>query len=167
MSVDVYIYFGPTIVVPTRLINEPHNFYACSSISCKNYNKSAKITDKFCPKCGALNAKRIIEKSVALQPYNEDAVKDYDYWYNLFINNTVDERIFYIPNFDLDKKGIFSVYDSEKYSQFDFDLGSIDFKENLSKFNDLSETKELFDLLKRFYSEDEIVISYQLLKYCY
>lgn len=83
------------------------------------------------------------------------------------MNKSVDDRIFYVPNFYLSKKDIFSLYDDEKYSQFELDLSSVDLKANLEKFKNLAETKELIGLLKRFYSDEEIVISYRLFKYCH
>lgn len=167
MSTDVYVYLGPTIVVPTRFINESQDFYACSSVSCKNHEKSTKITEKFCSSCGSANQSRKIDKKVELEPYDEDPSKDYDHWYGMFMNKSVDDRIFYVPNFYLSKKDIFSLYDDEKYSQFELDLSSVDLKANLEKFKNLAETKELIELLKRFYSDEEIVISYRLFKYCH
>jgi hypothetical protein len=166
MGTDVMIYLGPTIVVPTKTVKTTVDLYCCSSTSCKKHTKAASEADKFCSSCGSANQNRQVASSSSLEPYEEDADNDYDHWYELFENHNVDDRTIYTPNFDLDEKDIFSVYDSEKYSEFDFDLSNVDLKSNLDKFKQLPETKEVLELLQRFYNDDEIIISYRLFKYC-
>lgn len=166
MGTDVMIYLGPTIVVPKRTVKTTVDLYCCSSTSCKKHTKAAAETDKFCSNCGSANQYRKVSSSSTLEPYDEDDENDFDYWYSLFENRDIDDRIIYMPNFLLDEKDIFSVYDSEKYNEFDFDLSDVDLKTNLEKFKQLPETKEVLELLQRFYKDDEITISYRLFKYC-
>lgn len=165
MGVDISLYLGPSIVVPELSNTVKSSLYCCSSVLCKNHNKAASAGDKFCPKCGSANQNKEISESIILNPYEEDTEFDYDHWYGLFENHNLDERIIYIPNFLLDSYDIFSVCDSEKYSEFDYDLSVVDFKANLDKFKDLPETKELMGLLTAFYPITDIVVSYRLFKY--
>lgn len=166
MGTDVMIYLGPTIVVPQKKVQTTVDLYCCSSVSCPKHKKAASATDKFCSSCGAANQNRKVGSSTRVEPYDEDPQKDYDHWYNLFENHTADDRTIYTPNFLLDERDIFSVYDSERYNQFDFDLSNVDLKGDLEKFKQLPETKEVLELLQRFYKDDEIIISYRIFKYC-
>lgn len=164
MGVDVALYLGPTVMVAEKKIEYPSHLYCCSSFSCKKHKKEASKNEKFCSSCGSPNQNKDIVEHRSLEPYDNTA-QSYDYWYGLFVNHSVDERIIYVPNFYLDQHGIYSVEDSEKYSEFDFDLSSVDFAKNLEMFKALPETQELLELLSHHYLKDEITIGYRLFKY--
>lgn len=166
MGIDVNIYLGPIVVVPEKKLKTQGKLYCCSSVSCKNHNKSASVESKFCPLCGSANQDKITTETKSLSPYNEDPNRNFSEWYDIFCEHNVDDRIFYTTNFYLEQRGVFDVIDSEKHSEFDHDLSVIDFKANIETFKELPETKELIELLSRFYTEDEIIISYRLFKYC-
>lgn len=165
MGVDISLYLGPSIVVPELSKTVKSNLFCWSSVSCKNHRKEASAGDRFCPKCGSINQNKEISKLSIINPYQEDVEFDYDHWYSLFENHNIDQRVIYIPNFLLDEYDIFSICDSEKYSEFDYDLSGIDFKANLENFENLSETKELIRLLDYYHPSKDILISYRLFKY--
>lgn len=166
MGLDASIYLGPLVVVPEQVMNIEGTLYCCSNNSCKRHNESVSTSEKFCSKCGSVNTERTVSKKEILNPYLKDSDKNADDWVDLFVDNNVDGRIIYVPNFDLDGKDIFNVYDSERYSEFEHDLGAVNFEKNIQKFKELSETKQLVDLLLNFYKQEEIVISYRLFKQC-
>lgn len=166
MGLEASIYLGPLVVVPEQFFSVDSTLYCCSDSACKRHNQSVSTGEKFCSQCGAVNTERTVSKKEILNPYLQDSDKNADDWFDLFVDNNVDDRIIYVPNFDLDKKDIFNVYDSERYSQFDHDLASVNFDKNIQKFKELTETKQLIDLLLKFYKPEEIVISYRLFKQC-
>lgn len=164
MGVDVSLYLGPTVMVAEKKVEYPSSLYCCSSVSCKKHKKEASKNERFCSSCGSPNQNKDIVEHGTLEPY-DDTAQSYDYWYDLFENHSVDERIIYVPNFDITENGIYAIRDSEKYSEFDFDLTAVDFAKNLEMFKALPETQELLELLSYHYLKDEITIGYRLFKY--